>query len=176
MYDLRMTDTYPLKTKFDSAALRDLVKNSDGIEIFYWPFNTLKKDHSLSKETEKLWIKRWTKSADPVTVNELQQIFLRIAQSASTRIAHHFYQEILESPEKTPFISNLASKVKLVEHDDVWNAPDAIHYQAGIDNIPCEDLEFAIKADKDFENVITEIDYVFNRVCVLIYTTCNVTF
>ncbi|CAB4440774.1 unnamed protein product [Rhizophagus irregularis] len=164
MYDLRMTDTYPLKSKFDSAAIRDLVKNSDGIEIFYWPFNTLTKDHLISKETERLWIKRWTKSTDPVTLNELQQLFLRIAQDGSTKIAHHFYQEILKSPEKTPLIANLAGKVKLVEHNDVWSAPDAIHYQAGIDNLPCEDLEFAIKADKDFENVITEIDYVFNRV------------
>ncbi|GBB84313.1 hypothetical protein RclHR1_10920008 [Rhizophagus clarus] len=164
MYDLRMTDTYPLKSEFNSATLRDLVKNSDGIEIFYWPFNTLGDDHSLSMETEKLWIKRWTKSSDPVTLSELQQVFQRIAQNASTKIANDFYHEILNFPNWTPFIANLAGKVKLVDHNEVWKAPGAIHYQAGIDNIPCEDLEFAIKADKDFENVITEINYVFDRI------------
>jgi hypothetical protein len=168
MYNLRMIDTYPLKSKFDSATLRNLIKDSDGIEIFYWPFNTLGDDHSLSKDTEKLWIKQWIKSNDLVTLSELQQAFLRIAQSTSTKIAHHFYQELVTSPDRTPFITNLAGKVKLVEHNQVWNAPDAIHYQAGIDNIPCEDLEFAIKADKDFENVITEINYVFDRVCVVL--------
>ncbi|RIA90986.1 hypothetical protein C1645_768607 [Glomus cerebriforme] len=158
MYDLRMIDTYPLKSNFNAATLKNLIENSDGLEIFYWPFN------SSSKETEKLWIKRWIKSIEPATLSDLQQVFLRVAQSASTKIAHDFYQLILESPEKTPSITNLAGKVKLIERDEVWKAPNAIHYQAGIDNIPCYDLEFAIKADKDFENVVTEIDYVFNKI------------
>lgn len=52
------------------------------------------------------------------------------------------------------------------DHCAVWEAPDAIHYQAGIDNIYCQDMEFAIKVDNDFENVITELNYVVNLVCI----------
>jgi len=159
MYDLRMIDTQPLRTEFNAATLKNLVLNSDGIQLFYWPFN------SPSKDKEKIWIKRWVKSAGiPVTLDDLEQTFYRIAQNATTKIANTFYQQLLQTPEKTPVITNLAGKLKLIERDEVWKAPDAIHYQAGISNIPCEDSEFAIKADKNFENVLTELNHVIDRI------------
>ena len=70
MYYLRMIDSYPLKSKFSATTL-------DGIEIFYWPFN------SSEKDTEKLWIKQWLRSPELPTVSDLQEVFLRIAQSVS---------------------------------------------------------------------------------------------
>jgi len=161
MYDLQMIDTTPLVTEFNAATLKNLVLNSDGIQLFYWPFNSTSKE----KSKEKLWIKRWVKSGDkPITLDDLEQTFYRIAQNAATKIANSFYHQLLEFPGKTPTITNLASKVKLVNREQVWKAPDAIHYQAGIDNIPCEDLEFAIKVDDNFENVLTELHHIIDRI------------
>jgi hypothetical protein len=159
MFDLRMIDTQPLVKDFNAATLKNLVQKSEGIQIFYWPFN------SLSKDKEKLWIKQWVRSSGvPVSLDDLEQTFLRIAQNATTKIANDFYRQLLENPEKTPLLTNLAGKLKLVDRNQVWKAPDAIHYQDGIDNIPCEDLEFAIKVDENFENVLTELNHAIDRV------------
>ena len=40
MYKLRMKDTFPLVSTFTNKDLETLVKNSEGIEVFYWPFNS----------------------------------------------------------------------------------------------------------------------------------------
>ena len=155
-----MIDTHPKRSDFNSAILRDYLSNSNGIQLFYWPFN------SPSKATDKLWIKRWEKTTGPITLDALQTTFYRIAQDVTTKIANNLFQQLIEAPEKTPFISGLAAQLRLIDRDEVWQAPDAIHYQAGVTNIPCEDLEYSIKADKDFENVLTELNYVIDRVCI----------
>ena len=94
----------------------------------------------------------------------------RQAQKISTGIADVVYGDLIEHPERTPFIAFIGGKVRLVKRNNVWLAPDAIHYQAGIDSIHCLDSEFAIKIDKDFTNAITELHYIIQRVRVMHYS------
>ncbi|CAG8666040.1 4123_t:CDS:2, partial [Paraglomus occultum] len=113
---------------------------------------------------DKLWVKTWELTNDDVTYNALETTLYHQAQSISTAIADTVYQQLISHPDHTPFIAYIGGKVRLVERNHVWLAPDAIHYQAGIDNIPCLDMEFAIKIDNDFTNVITELNYIINRI------------
>jgi len=127
---------------------------------FYFYIATGKRDPSK----DKLWVKVWETTNDEVTFDPLATALYRQAQKVSTAIADAVYQQLLTHPERTPLISYTGGKVRLVERNNVWLAPDAIHYQAGIDSIPCLDTEFAIKIDKDFTNVITELHYIIKRV------------
>ena len=119
---------------------------------------------------DKLWVKIWEPTNDDVTYNTLETTLYHQAQAISTAIADDVYQQLLTHPERTPFIAYIGGKVRLVERNNVWLAPDAIHCQAGIDNIPCLDTEFAIKIDKDFTNVITELQYIIARVRISHYS------
>ncbi|CAG8509283.1 16377_t:CDS:2 [Funneliformis mosseae] len=126
-------------------------------------YNALVHDKSTDSLTDKLWVKRWIKSNDEPDLNLLVVTLYRLAQKTSTHIADNFYKKLLKSLSLTPYVTNIASLIRLKERDMVWEAPDAIHYQARIGNILCQDMEFAIKVDKDFGNVITELNYINNN-------------
>ncbi|CAG8572624.1 1213_t:CDS:2 [Paraglomus occultum] len=163
MFKLRMIDTLPLVSQFTNKYLENLVKNSFGIEVFYWPFNsspTGKRDPSK----DKLWVKTWKLTNDNVTYGALETTLYHQAQSISMVIASAVYQQLLTHPDRTPFITYLGGKLRLAERNNVWLAPDAIHYQAGIDSVLSLDTEFAIKIDNDFTNVITELHYIIDRI------------
>jgi len=171
MYKLRMRDTYPELKSFTGENIKDLVKDPivDGIEIFYWPFNESHQSTDPSKD--KLWIKIWdnvTKDQQP-SLNQDQVKAFRRKQEGFSRLANGFYKHLIDDPTTTPKIAYKAGLLRKEFIDDkinnlIWEVPDATHYQAGIDNILCRDLEFAIKADKDFNNVITELNYIVNRI------------
>jgi hypothetical protein len=114
-------------------------------------------------------IKRWTESTDEPTLNKLELALYRAAQKAATFFANYYYKLLILDPNSTPYYTHLISSIKSPERDMVWQAPDAIHYQAGIDNILCQDMEFAIKVDDDFGNVITELNYIIDQVCIHLY-------
>ncbi|RIB28231.1 hypothetical protein C2G38_2158415 [Gigaspora rosea] len=63
------------------------------------------------------------------------------------------------------FITHLLFKAG-VDHESemILQAPDAIHYQSGIDHIPCMDHEFAFKVNHDFSNVIDKVNYIVKRI------------
>src|SRR5207248_4567687 len=102
MYNLRIIDTFPPRSWLDASTLKGLVEISDGIQLFYWPFNT------HSKETDRFWFKQWTKSNDPVTLTDLQLTFKRVAQNVTTELANGFYKKLLTAPETTRVVTNLA--------------------------------------------------------------------
>ncbi|PKC71307.1 FAD-binding domain-containing protein [Rhizophagus irregularis] len=161
MYNLRMSDTYPKLATFSKEDLKKLVMESDGVEIFYWPFNASNKSTDSSQDS--LMVKRWTESTDEPTLNKLELALYRAAQKAATYFANYYYKLLILDPNSTPYYTHLISSIKSPERDMVWQAPDAIHYQAGIDNILCQDMEFAIKVDDDFGNVITELNYIVDQ-------------
>ncbi|CAJ0631594.1 6953_t:CDS:2 [Entrophospora sp. SA101] len=171
MYKLRMKDTYPELKSFTGENIKDFVKNPivDGVEIFYWPFNESR--HSTDSSKDKLWIKVWENiiNDQQPSLNQDQVKAFRRKQEGFSRLANGFYKHLIDDPTKTPKITHGAGLLRKEFIDDkinnlVWEVPDATHYQAGIDNILCRDLEFAIKADKDFENIITELNYIVDRI------------
>ncbi|KAF9548294.1 hypothetical protein EC957_006790 [Mortierella hygrophila] len=137
MFRLHMTDRYPLLSDYfstpeqDGAKLKAMVLGNDQTEIFYWPFNT----PGLEAANDRIWIKQWRRTTEPISISPEYEAFKQIIQGA----------------------------VGGKDSDDVLEAPDAIHYQAGIDNLPCVDLEMAFKVNEDFSNVVVAWNYVVDQ-------------
>lgn len=161
MFHLEMIDTTPdIKTDWNASNIKRIFTESDSLEIFYWPFNT----PELEEENDKIWIKQHKRTQDPVEKSEGQLKFERVIQTLSVKFGDHIYDFMTKHPTSTPFITHLLFEAGVHENDVVLLAPDAIHYQAGISNIPCLDLEFSIKVDQDFSNVIEEVNYIVKRI------------
>ncbi|CAG8630896.1 5913_t:CDS:2, partial [Ambispora leptoticha] len=163
LFNLRMIDfQLPIKSWLNPATLKEFVEKSDSVEIFYWPFN----EGEFDPNDDKIWVKQWLRTDDPVTNSQTELGVKRVFDDLGTKFGDRLYEFIVKCPEGTPHLSNLlwkagpASKPKNV----VLQAPDAIHYQAGIDNVPCEDLEFVFKVDEDFANVVEEFNHIVNTV------------
>ncbi|KAG9299367.1 hypothetical protein G9A89_014015 [Geosiphon pyriformis] len=163
IFSLRMIDSQPqLNTWLTGPKLKKLVETSDSVEIFYWPFN----ENELDDSTDKLWIKQWVRTEEPVTKSELKLEKQQIVENLGTKFGDHLYDFIVKHPEATPHISHLLWKAAPISRpsDVVLQAPDAIHYQAGIENIQIKDLEFSIKVDQDFKNIALEFRHIVTRI------------
>ncbi|CAG8500040.1 1733_t:CDS:2 [Racocetra persica] len=155
MFNLIMKDSFPYITDYWKAStLKHEVLNNDSVEIFYWPFNT----PGLEEKNDKLWVKTCKRTDLNVTVNETEDKLLSAFQNFELKFGDHLYEHVAKFPESTPYITNLLFAVG-VEHEgeNILQAPDAIHYQGGIDNIPCMDLEFAFKVNHVSRHLKKEI-------------------
>ncbi|KAF9584614.1 hypothetical protein BGW38_005844 [Lunasporangiospora selenospora] len=156
LFKLKMTDTYPLLNEFFSNPkdggknLREMVLKNDQTEIFYWPFNTSGQDAA----NDHLWIKQWERTNQPVTETPEEDNFQKVIQSLQTKFGNTLYEFMAANPTCTPFMDCLIFSALKRDSERVLWAPEAIHYQAGIDNIPCLDIEMAFKCDDNFENVV----------------------
>ncbi|KAG0379844.1 hypothetical protein BGX24_011364 [Mortierella sp. AD032] len=167
MFNLHMTDTYPPLSEYFSTPemggpkLKAMVLGNDQTEIFYWPFNTPK----LGAANDHIWVKQWQRTAVlPVSVSPAGEAFKKWAQGYQTRFGDHLYEFMAVNPSSAPFINCLLYKaIGGKSSEEVLNAPDAIHYQAGIDNLPCVDLEMAFKVNENFSNVVVAWNYVINQ-------------
>ncbi|CAI2171849.1 8374_t:CDS:2 [Funneliformis geosporum] len=161
MYSLEMIDTTPdIATDWNASNLKNLFTESDSLEIFYWPFNT----PELKGDNDKIWIKQHKRTQRPVEKSENKLKFERVLQSFSVSFGDHLYDFMAKVPTSTPFLTHLLFEAGVNNNSIVLQAPDAIHYQAGIDNIPCLDLEFSFKVNQDFSNVIEEVNYIVKRI------------
>ncbi|CAG8515076.1 11816_t:CDS:2 [Ambispora gerdemannii] len=163
LFKLRMIDFQPpIKSWLYPATLKEFVEKSDSVEVFYWPFN----ESELDRNDDKLWVKQWLRTDDPITTSQAELGMERVCEDLETRFGDKLYQFIVKCPESTPYITNLLWKAGPVSKPQnvVIPAPDAIHYQSGIDNILCDDLEFTFKADKDFANVAEEFNHIVDSV------------
>ncbi|CAG8560351.1 6750_t:CDS:2, partial [Scutellospora calospora] len=161
MYNLLMKDILPnISDYWKKENLKNDVLNSDSVEIFYWPFNTA----SLEEKNDRLWVKTWKRTNSKVTEDQIEVKLISAFQNFELKFADNLYKYIANNPESTPFFTNLLFNLGVHESEKVLQAPDAIHYQTGIDNIPCMDVEFAFKVNDDFSNVIDEFNYIIKRV------------
>ncbi|KAF8980714.1 hypothetical protein BGZ46_003789 [Entomortierella lignicola] len=166
MFNLKMTDTHPLlqdifsDPKVGGSILKSMVLNNDQTEIFYWPFNT----PLFGKSNDHLWIKQWKRSNQAATDNLLVDTLENVIQNLETTLGSNVYQFMAEHPSSTPTLIPLMYQAVAADGSMVLHAPNAIHYLAGIDNMPCLDLEMAIKVDDNFENIVTAWNYVVDQI------------
>ncbi|KAF8976672.1 hypothetical protein BGZ46_008064 [Entomortierella lignicola] len=171
MFNLKMTDTHPLlqdifsDPKVGGPMLKSMVLNNDQTEIFYWPFNT----PLFGKSNDHLWIKQWQRSNQTATDNLLVDKLQNAVQNLETTLGSNVYKLMATSPSTTPYIIPLLYQAVAADSSVVLHAPNAIHYRAGVENMPCLELELAIKMDDNFENVATAWNYVVDQ----IYTNAN---
>ncbi|KAG0225071.1 hypothetical protein BGW41_004834 [Actinomortierella wolfii] len=140
--------------------LRAIVLGNDQSEFFYWPFNT----SGLGAMNDKIWIKQWKRTLNPVTKSAHREGFEEILQTLTTEFGSKLYEFMVLFPESTPFFQCMMASIAGQKGEKVQTVPDAIHFQAGIDNIKCLDLEMAFKVDDGFVNVVRAWRYVVEQV------------
>ncbi|KAF9922723.1 hypothetical protein FBU30_007144 [Linnemannia zychae] len=163
---LRITDRYPLLSDYfstpslDGPKLKAMVLGNDQTEIFYWPFNT----PGLEAANDRIWIKQWRRTDRPINVSPDAEAFKKLIQGYQTKFGDYLYEFMAANPSCAPFVNWLLfSAIGGKDNEEIIEAPDAIHYQAGIDNLPCLDLEVAFKANEDFSNVIKAWSFVVDQ-------------
>ncbi|KAG0281331.1 hypothetical protein BGZ95_004968 [Linnemannia exigua] len=167
MFKLHMTDRYPLLSEYFSAPsldgpkLKSMILSNDQTEFFYWPFNT----PGLEAANDRIWLKQWRRTTTlPLSTSPVEEAFKKWTQGYQTQFGEHLYEYMAANPSCTPFVNWLTfSALGGKDTEEVLEAPDAIHYQAGIDNLPCVDLEMAFKVNEDFSNVVVAWNYVINQ-------------
>ncbi|GJJ77859.1 hypothetical protein EMPS_10218 [Entomortierella parvispora] len=166
MFKLLMTDTNPpLKDYFSDPVvsgpkLKTMVLGNDQTELFYWPFNS----PGLSPEGDSIWIKQWQRTDLPVTETALSHGLKSFLEPLETSFGYTLYEYMAANPMSTPFVNYLIHSALVHQGQQVLYAPHGIHYQAGIDNLPCLDLEMAFKTDDNFENVVKAWTYVIDLI------------
>ncbi|KAG0275097.1 hypothetical protein BGZ97_010387, partial [Linnemannia gamsii] len=138
-----------------------MVLGNDQTEIFYWPFNT----PELGADNDHIWVKQWQRNTGlPVSVSAAAEAFKKWCQGYQTEFGDHLYEYMARNPSSAPFVNCLLYRaVGGKSNKEVLKAPDAIHYQAGIDNLPCVDLEMGFKVNEDFSNVVVAWKYVIDQ-------------
>ncbi|KAF9105943.1 hypothetical protein BGX29_010927 [Mortierella sp. GBA35] len=167
MFNLHMTDDYPrLKDLFSTPSeggpkLQDMVLGNDQTEILYWPFNSL----GLSPVKDTVWVKQWKRTTMDATISHLGLSNKRMDQFNDTLVSKRLFEYMPLWPASARYLNHLLYRHiggnKPVE--DILEAPDAIHYQAGIENMPCLDLEMGFKVNEDFSNVVVAWNYVIDQ-------------
>ncbi|KAF9148091.1 hypothetical protein BGX21_006452 [Mortierella sp. AD011] len=137
-----------------------MVLGNDQTEIFYWPFNT----PLLGASNDHLWVKQWQRSNLTATDNLLKDTLEEALQNLETILGAKVYDFMAANPESTPYIVPLMYQSVAGDNSVVVHAPNAIHYQAGIDNMHCLDLEMAFRVDDGFQNVVKAWKYVVDQV------------
>ncbi|KAG0282322.1 hypothetical protein BGZ96_000594 [Linnemannia gamsii] len=167
MFNLHVTDTYPLLSEYFSnpsiggPKLKVMVLGNDQTEIFYWPFNT----PGLEAVNDRIWVKQWQRTAVlPISISPAGEAFKKWCQEYQTQFGDHLYEYMARNQSSAPFVNCLLYKsVGGKSSEEVLKAPDAIHYQAGIDNLPCVDLEMGFRVNDDFSNVVVAWNYVIDQ-------------
>ncbi|CAG8590837.1 6311_t:CDS:2 [Cetraspora pellucida] len=136
MYNLRMTDTlYPAKEWIKPQNIKNILEVSDGIEIFYWPFNGFNQGDPSHPDSSKdlIWLINFLLSNPLLTPNITASIW-------DTRVA---------------IAGNTST---------VLQAPDAFHYVPSVESLKVSLWEIGFKIDSDFSNVATEISFIIQTV------------
>ncbi|CAG8694362.1 2956_t:CDS:2 [Cetraspora pellucida] len=158
MYNLRMNDNYiPVNVWLNPQTIKNLLDSSDGIEIFYWPFNGfIQSDPKpLDPNRDLLWVKNWVKTDEVVSFTQQQIKQLREVQSQGLIHQYQIISSILQTPEATPNVTTSIwnAFVSAGNTSFVFQAPDAFHYISSEESIKFELIEFGFKIDPDYSNV-----------------------
>ncbi|KAF9940978.1 hypothetical protein BGZ67_006216 [Mortierella alpina] len=166
MFKLLMSELHPPLSEYFCAPdvcgpkLKAMAVTNDQMEIFFWPFNS----PGLSREGDTIWLKQWQRTNSTVTESSLAHSVRNIFANLETEFGNTLFQYMTANPSATPFVDYLLYSINNGDSEQVLYAPDAIHYQPGIDNIPCISTEMAFKVDEDFKNVVKAGNYVIDQV------------
>ncbi|CAG8506014.1 109_t:CDS:2, partial [Cetraspora pellucida] len=134
MYNLRMSDTlYPAKEWIKLQNIKNLLEVSDGIEIFYWPFNGFNQGDPLHPDLSKdlIWVKNWVRTNEPVTLPPEALAQLRYNETQGIIQQYNTLQILGPYPMFTPNITASiwdASFGGTSNTSMVLQAPDAMHF------------------------------------------------
>lgn len=141
--------------------LKAMVLGNDQTEIFYWPFNK----SGFKATNDRLWIKQWRRTSDPVSKNAFIAASRNQAQEIYSRISARVFDFMAANPASVRYVNWCIYRIiSHKEADEVLKVPDAIHYQPGIDNMPCMGFEMGFKVNEDFSNVVVAWNYVIEQV------------
>ncbi|KAF9997459.1 hypothetical protein BGZ79_008852 [Entomortierella chlamydospora] len=166
MFNLKMTDTHSLvddifsDPKVGGPKLKSMVLNNDQTQIFYWPFNT----PLLGASNDHLWVKQWQRTNLTATDNLLKDGLQDVFETLETSLGSNAYSFMALNPASTPFIVPILYQAVSRDTSVVLHAPNAIHYRAGIEKMPCLDVEMIFKVDSNFENVVKAWRYVIDEI------------
>ncbi|CAG8666919.1 2484_t:CDS:2, partial [Dentiscutata heterogama] len=170
MYNLRMTDTLYLSNEWlKPQNIKNLLESSDGIEIFYWPFNGFnpKVSNSLDPNRDLIWVKNWVRTNDSVTLPP--QVLEQLRQTETGEINQQYLtitNYLISNPSLTPSITATiwnAGTGGVGNTSMVVQAPDAFHYVPAVEALKVNLWEIGFKVDPDFSNVVTEISFIIQK-------------
>ncbi|CAG8591668.1 6496_t:CDS:2, partial [Cetraspora pellucida] len=166
MYNLRMSDTlYPAKEWIKPQNIKNILEVSDGIEIFYWPFNGFNQGDPPHPDLSKdlIWVKNWVRTNEPVTLLPEALAQLRYNQTQGIIQQYNTLKILLQYPSFTPnFTASIwdASFGGAGNTSMILHAPDAMHYIPAVESVLFDLWEIGFKVDPDFSNVATEISFI----------------
>ncbi|KAG0279721.1 hypothetical protein BGZ97_009512, partial [Linnemannia gamsii] len=166
MFNLLMIDRFPPLSDYFSTPeeggpkLKAMVLGNDSTEIFYWPFNSA----GFEATNDHIWVKQWRRTSDPVCKSAEYGESRKQTQVYKSLLSAQLFDFMAANPAIAPYMNWVIFVVKSRnDADEVMEVPDAIHYQAGIDNMPCVNLEMAFKVNEDFSNVVVAWNYVIGQ-------------
>ncbi|CAG8821450.1 32258_t:CDS:2, partial [Racocetra persica] len=112
----------------------------------------------LDPNRDLLWVKNWVRTDESVSFTQQQIEQQHEVQKQNTIRQYELLSGILQNPEATPNIT-----ASLFSNNDntssVFQAPDAIHFLAGMENVKLHFMEISFKVDPDFSNVADEFSH-----------------
>ncbi|KAF0511652.1 FAD-binding domain-containing protein [Gigaspora margarita] len=161
MYNLIMNDNYvSINEWLNANNIKKLLNSSDGIELFYWPFNGFNQSDPNPFDTNKdlVWVKNWVRTDKPVSITQKQLEQLRKTQRQGMILQYQLLSSLLKNPEETPNITSSIWEdfISSGNKSLVLEAPDAFHYVPAEESVKLDLMEFGFKVDPDFSNVVTE--------------------
>ncbi|CAG8812300.1 40617_t:CDS:2, partial [Gigaspora margarita] len=161
MYNLIMNDNYvSINEWLNANNVKKLLNSSDGIELFYWPFNGFNQSDPNPFDTNKdlVWVKNWVRTDKPVSITQKQLEQLRKTQRQGMILQYQLLSSLLKNPEETPNITSSIWEdfISSGNKSLVLEAPDAFHYVPAEESVKLDLMEFGFKVDPDFSNVVTE--------------------
>ncbi|KAF9159880.1 hypothetical protein DFQ26_006091 [Actinomortierella ambigua] len=166
LFKLQMVDSLPLVSEYfddpkvGGPKLKAMVLGNDQTEMFYWPFNTPGQDAA----NDYLWLKQWHRTNMTLTSSFVTDRLTAVFQTLQSILGRGVNELMVAYPPSTPHWISFITPLALRADNQVLDAPNAIHYQAGIDNLPCYDLEMGFKVDGNFENVVKAWKFVIDKV------------
>ena len=108
----------------------------------------------------------------PLSESPEEETFQKLLRSIETAFKSKLYESMVANPASTPFLSCLIYSILEKDLERVLEVPEAIHYQAGIDNMRYLDTEMAIEVDDKFGNVVKVWGYVIELVTSKLRAFC----
>jgi len=139
-FNVRSIDRVDLPMTAVLQNVRDIVTSHDYVDLFWWPFN------------DRIWVKIYDRTSDPVTLLPDQQAQKSIADFFNVLFGVGLYEWLVQNTAATPAISQLLFSF-LANRDVVEPISNAIHYQDFIELLKVANTEFAIPVAPDFGNV-----------------------
>ncbi|CAG8545567.1 22729_t:CDS:2 [Gigaspora margarita] len=161
MYNLRLTDIYvPVKWLNNPQNIKNLLESSDGIQVYYWPFNGFNQSDSNLRDFNKdrIVVKNWIRTNEPVSFTQQQLEQLHEVERQKIIKEYTLISSNLQNPEA---VSNIAATVlsENVDTSFVYQAPDAIHYCVHEGSAKYDLMEIGFKVNTDFSNVAAEFTH-----------------